>query len=88
MKEKGTPGFTATAIEGKCALRGIENADIIFSNCFIPAANKMRPGGFSNNTKRVLESSRALVAAACTGLVIGAANRPTTNWISRKQMSA
>lgn len=72
LVEKGTPGFTATAIEGKCALRGIENADIIFSNCFIPAANKMRPGGFSNNTKRVLESSRALVAAACTGLVIGA----------------
>ena len=31
--EKGTPGFTATKIEGKLALRTVQNADIVLTDC-------------------------------------------------------
>ncbi|OEH74165.1 acyl-dehydrogenase domain-containing protein [Cyclospora cayetanensis] len=72
LVERHFPGFKAEAIKEKASLRGVENADIWFSDCFVPDSHKMKPGGFSGNTKLVLESSRALVAAACSGLLIGA----------------
>lgn len=72
LVERSFPGFRASVIRGKVSLRGVENADIFLSDCFVPDSHKMKPGGFSGNTKLVLESSRALVAAACTGLLFGA----------------
>ncbi|KAL8447773.1 hypothetical protein Emag_004181 [Eimeria magna] len=65
-------GFKASVIRGKASLRAVENADILLTDCFVPDSHKLKPGGFSGNTKLVLESSRALVAAACTGLLFGA----------------
>ena len=40
--EKGTPGFTATKIEDKFALRTVQNADLTFTDCRIPAREQAR----------------------------------------------
>ncbi|KAL8432422.1 hypothetical protein Efla_000199 [Eimeria flavescens] len=72
LVERSFPGFTPSVIRGKASLRSVENADILLTDCFVPDSHKFKPGGFSGNTKLVLESSRALVAAACTGLLFGA----------------
>jgi len=40
--EKGTPGFTATKIENKFALRIVQNADIVLDECRIPEANRLQ----------------------------------------------
>lgn len=70
--ESSFPGFTATPISGKASLRGVENANITLKDCFVPNSNVLLSGGFSKNTKQVLQSSRALVAAACAGVLMGA----------------
>jgi hypothetical protein len=44
--EKGTPGFTATKIEKKMALRIVQNADIVLDECRIP-----RPTGCRTRTR-------------------------------------
>ncbi|KAL8446779.1 hypothetical protein Emed_004781 [Eimeria media] len=72
LVERSFQGFKASVIRGKASLRAVENADILLTDCFVPDSHKLKPGGFSGNTKLVLESSRALVAAACTGLLFGA----------------
>ncbi len=36
--EKDTPGFTATKIQGKFALRTVQNADIVLEGCRVPEA--------------------------------------------------
>ena len=40
--EKGTPGFTATKIERKMALRTVQNADIVLADCRVPEANRLQ----------------------------------------------
>jgi alkylation response protein AidB-like acyl-CoA dehydrogenase len=40
---KGTPGFTPTKIENKIALRCVQNADMLFEDCFIPDSARL-PG--------------------------------------------
>lgn len=72
LVERSFPGFKASVIRRKVSLRSVENADILLTDCFVPSSHKLKTGGFSANTKLVLESSRALVAAACAGLLLGA----------------
>jgi glutaryl-CoA dehydrogenase len=43
--EKGTPGFTATKIENKIALRTVQNADITLTGCRVPEANRLSYAG-------------------------------------------
>lgn len=40
--EKGTPGFSATKIEHKIALRIVQNADIVLDGCRVPEANRLQ----------------------------------------------
>jgi acyl-CoA oxidase len=40
---KGTPGFTATKIDNKIALRCVQNADMVFKDCFVPDSARL-PG--------------------------------------------
>jgi glutaryl-CoA dehydrogenase len=46
LVEPATPGYTATAIEGKLSQRGIWQADIRLDGCRIPAANRLPVGEF------------------------------------------
>ncbi|WP_346622206.1 acyl-CoA dehydrogenase family protein [Blastococcus montanus] len=70
--EKGTPGFTATKMEGKYALRTVQNADISFEGCRIPAENKLEGGNTFKDVNRVLKLTRGGVAWSAVGCQMGA----------------
>lgn len=70
--EKGTPGFTATKMEGKYALRTVQNADITFEDCRIPAENKLEDGNTFKDVNRVLKLTRGGVAWSAVGCQMGA----------------
>ncbi|MGY2074932.1 acyl-CoA dehydrogenase family protein [Blastococcus sp. SYSU DS0828] len=70
--EKGTPGFTATKMEGKYALRTVQNADITFEGCRIPAENKLEGGNTFKDVNRVLKLTRGGVAWSAVGCQMGA----------------
>jgi glutaryl-CoA dehydrogenase len=70
--EKGTPGFTATKMEGKYALRTVQNADITFEGCRIPAENKLEGGNTFKDVNRVLKLTRGGVAWNAVGCQMGA----------------
>jgi glutaryl-CoA dehydrogenase len=70
--EKGTPGFTATKMEGKYALRTVQNADIVFEGCRVPAENKLAEGNTFRDVNRVLKLTRGGVAWNAVGCQMGA----------------
>lgn len=73
MVEKGSPGFTASKIEGKMALRMVQNADITMSDCFVPIKNKLTHSkDFATGTNKILESSRLAVGWMAAGIAVGA----------------
>ena len=70
--EKGTPGFTATKMEGKYALRTVQNADRVFEGCRVPAENKLAGGNSFKDVNRVLKLTRGGVAWNAVGCQMGA----------------
>jgi len=70
--EKGTPGFTPTKMEGKYALRTVQNADIVFDGCRVPAANKLEHGNSFKDVNKVLKVTRGGVAWSGVGCQVGA----------------
>jgi glutaryl-CoA dehydrogenase len=70
--EKGTPGFTATKIEHKIALRTVQNADIALTGCRIPEANRLQNAGGFRDTADVLRRTRGGVAWQAVGVMMGA----------------
>ncbi|MET0989549.1 MAG: acyl-CoA dehydrogenase family protein, partial [Glaciihabitans sp.] len=67
-----TPGFTATKIENKQALRIVQNADIVLENVVVPESNRLQNGNSFRETAAVLRLTRAEVAWAAVGNSIGA----------------
>ncbi len=73
--ERGTPGYHVTKLEGKMALRVVQNADIRLENVRVPEANRL-PGVRSfRDVARQLGMARSIVAWAMTGLAMGAYER-------------
>jgi glutaryl-CoA dehydrogenase len=70
--EKGTPGFTASKMEGKYALRTVQNADLVFEDCRVPAGNKLEGGNTFKDVNRVLKLTRGGVAWNAVGCQMGA----------------
>ena len=70
--EKGTPGFTATKMEGKYALRTVQNADLVCAGCRVPAENKLAGGNSFKDVNRVLKLTRGCVAWNAVGCQMGA----------------
>ncbi len=60
--EKGTPGFCATKIENKIALRIVQNADIVLEDCRVPDANHLENATTFKATSTILRQTRAGVA--------------------------
>nr|CEL67391.1 TPA: ACYL-COA DEHYDROGENASE [Neospora caninum Liverpool] len=85
LVEKDFPGFSATKIENKVSLRIVQNADIVLKDCFVPDSHRLQQEGFSSATARVLESSRAVVAAECVGVLLGAYDNALKYCTERKQ---
>lgn len=60
--ERGTPGFTATRIEGKIALRTVQNADITLDEVRVPEADRLQRVDSFRDTAAVLARTRGGVA--------------------------
>ncbi|MDF3287876.1 acyl-CoA dehydrogenase family protein [Streptomyces silvisoli] len=60
--EKGTPGFTTTKIEGKIALRTVQNADIALNEVRVPEANRLQRVDSFRDTAAILARTRGGVA--------------------------
>jgi glutaryl-CoA dehydrogenase len=69
--EKGTPGFTATKMEGKLALRTVQNADIALTDCRVPEANRLQKANSFRDTSKVLRMTRGGVAWNAVGCMMG-----------------
>jgi glutaryl-CoA dehydrogenase len=70
--EKGTPGFTATKIEGKMALRIVQNADIVLDGCRVPDANRLQNANSFKDTAKILRQTRSGVAWEAVGVMLAA----------------
>ncbi|MGB3437801.1 MAG: acyl-CoA dehydrogenase family protein [Actinophytocola sp.] len=70
--EKGTPGFTATKIEGKVALRTVQNADITLTDCVVQEENRLARANSFRDTSDVLRQTRGGVAWGAVGCMMGA----------------
>jgi len=70
--EQGTPGFTATKIEGKFALRSVQNADIVLEDVRLDDDHRLAGAGSFKDTANVLRITRGGVAWGAVGLQMGA----------------
>ena len=66
------PGFTATKMEGKLALRTVQNADIVLAGCRVPEADRLQGANSFKDTGRVLQLTRGGVAWSSVGCQMGA----------------
>ena len=65
--------MTATKMEGKVALRAVQNADITFKDCFVPDRNRLaKVKDFASGTNKFLEASRLMTAWTAAGAAAGA----------------
>jgi glutaryl-CoA dehydrogenase len=67
-----TPGYSATRIENKQALRIVQNADIVLTDVVVPEANRLENSKSFRETAAVLRLTRAEVAWAAVGNSVGA----------------
>jgi glutaryl-CoA dehydrogenase len=67
-----TPGYSAQRIEGKQALRIVQNADIVLTDVVVPEANRLQKSQSFRETAAVLRLTRAEVAWAAVGNAVGA----------------
>ena len=67
-----TPGYSATKIENKQALRIVQNADIVLDNVRVPETNRLQKAESFAETAAVLRLTRAEVAWSSVGNSIGA----------------
>jgi len=71
--EKGTPGFSSGKKEDKLGMRASETAELIFSDCRIPDANRLGEvgDGFIQSMK-ILDGGRVSIGALSLGIAKGA----------------
>jgi glutaryl-CoA dehydrogenase len=70
--QKGTPGFTPTKMEGKVALRAVQNAHIELRDCRVAECNRLQGARAFRETAAVLRMTRASVAWQAVGCAMGA----------------
>ncbi|MFD3586072.1 acyl-CoA dehydrogenase family protein [Streptomyces sp. NPDC058683] len=70
--EKGTPGFEPVKIEGKIALRIVQNAEITLTDVHVPEANRLQNMKGFRDVGEVLRQTRSGVAWQALGVMIGA----------------
>jgi glutaryl-CoA dehydrogenase len=67
-----TPGFTATKIEDKIALRSVQNADIVMRDVRVPESRRLANATSFRTTATVLRLTRCEVAWQAVGIAVGA----------------
>ena len=83
--EKGTPGFSASKIEGKIALRSVQNADLALENVRVPEANRLQNIDSFRDTAKVLAKTRGNVAWQALGVAIRAYELAREYAVTREQ---
>lgn len=68
---KGTPGYKTTKIENKIALRCVQNADMVFEECFVPDSARLPGVNSFQDTNKVLAISRVMVSWLPVGMSMG-----------------
>jgi glutaryl-CoA dehydrogenase len=68
----GNPGFRATKIENKIALRIVQNADITLTNCRVPASDRLENANSFKDTAKILRQTRSGVAWQAVGVMLAA----------------
>src|SRR5690349_9306019 len=69
---RDAPGFTATKIENKMALRTVQNADIALADCVVPEADRLQQANTFKDTARILRQTRSGVAWQAVGVMLAA----------------
>ncbi|WP_411722078.1 acyl-CoA dehydrogenase family protein [Mycetocola sp.] len=72
LVETSNPGYTATKIERKIALRPVQNADIVLDDVVVPESMRLANAHSFRDTAKVLRSTRAAVAWSSVGVAVGA----------------
>jgi glutaryl-CoA dehydrogenase len=72
LVEKETPGFIAEKMEGKMALRVVQNALISLRDCRVTEANRLQLAQSFRDTAAILRMTRAGVAWQAVGCALGA----------------
>jgi glutaryl-CoA dehydrogenase len=70
--EKGTPGFATAKIEGKVALRTVQNADITLDDCVVDEDHRLQNANSFADTADVLRLTRGGVAWGSVGCMSAA----------------
>ena len=85
LVEKGTPGFTAEKMEGKMALRVVQNALITLQDCRVPEENRLQNARSFKDTAAVLRMTRGFVAWQAVGCAMGAYEHALAYALRREQ---
>ncbi len=72
LVRKGTPGFNVEKIQGKIALRLVENGHITLTDCRVPDTDRLQNANSFRTTADVLRLTRAGVAWQGVGCAMGA----------------
>src|ERR1700753_1613409 len=83
--EKGTPGFGATKMEGKLALRMVQNADITLDDCVVDEDHRLQQANSFADTADVLRLTRGGVSWGAVGCMRAAYELALTYAKEREQ---
>lgn len=83
--EKDNPGFSVEKINGKMALRIVQNGLITLKDCLISEENRLQNANSFKDTAKVLQMTRAGVAWMATGCARGAYESALDYTRKRKQ---
>jgi len=64
------PGYAATKIENKIALRIVQNADIVLTDCRVPEADRLQNANSFKDTAGILRQTRSGVAWQAVGVMM------------------
>jgi len=85
LVQKGTPGFAAEKMEGKMALRVVQNALITLQDCRVSEANRLQNARSFKDTASVLRMTRGFVAWQAVGCAMGAYEHALAYALRRQQ---
>ncbi|MEV4702113.1 acyl-CoA dehydrogenase family protein [Actinoplanes sp. NPDC049316] len=69
---KDNPGYAATKIENKIALRIVQNADITLTDCVVPESDRLQNARTFKDTAKILRQTRSGVAWQAVGVMLAA----------------
>src|SRR3954469_16701671 len=85
LVEQGTPGFEATVMTGKTALRAVWQAEITLTDVRVPAENKLAEGHSLKAVSKVLDRTRYAVAWRALGLATASYELALAHALRREQ---